>query len=34
MALAQPNLRHLRGTVIEVPMPAAPRERPLDFFNR
>lgn len=33
IALAQSELRHIRGTIIEVPMPAAPKERPLDFLN-
>lgn len=28
IALAQPGLRHIRGTVIEVPLPAAPKHRP------
>ena len=30
LALATPALLHLRGTVLEVPLPAAPRGRAVD----
>lgn len=33
IALAQPELSHLRGTVIEVPLPPVPRDRPSELLN-
>ena len=33
IALAQRELRHLRGAIIDVPMPSAPKERPSEFLN-
>jgi len=32
IALAKPELKHISGTVIDVPMPAAPKERPHEFL--
>lgn len=34
IALASRELQHIRGTVIDVPMPSVPKDRPADFLNR